>query len=650
MDLHLRPDAGRAPFSVVARATDDSLNTGPTASVAVSTACPCSLFGVTAPTRVDAGDGSDVELGVRFTPSVSGWVTGVRFYKSLATRGCTRVPCGPSPGLDWPSGTFTNETATGWQTLQFAGPVAVTAGTSYIASYFAPNGHYAADSNFYAGADHVAAPLTAPRSSDTSPNGVYNLGAGFPARSYQATNYGVDVLFDDRDTYGPAVLSQTPLPDSSSISTSTRPQAVFGEAVAPSSISFSLKDTAGAAVSGTTSYDAETRTATFTPESLARGVTYTATVSAKDTVGNAMEQPVSWSFRTALPSPEPGVCPCGLWDDATQPAVASVNDAGTIELGVRFSAESDGQVTGVRFFKGPKNTGTHTGSLWSVTGQLLATVTFGAESSTGWQSASFSQPVTVAAGQTYVVSYRTTTGYYSANTNMFDGVGVDNPPLHAPATAGVYKYGGGVPERDLEDANYWVDPVFTVPATVVPRSSRPCLATGSTSVPVDPARDGDLPGPGPDRIDAVRRSRAPNGAVAGTTAWTRPAGRDIHSASVLSQRASRTRPRSQGRERLGGAPMAEPYSFGFTTAGGRRVRAPSSTAPRCPPPSTQRDTAPSAWASSSARPWPGYVTGMRFYKGLDQHGHPHRLPVDVERHPPCAGDLHQRERARDGRP
>ena len=34
--------------------------------------------------------------------------------------------------------------------MNFASPVAVTANTVYVASYFAPNGNYAADNNFFA--------------------------------------------------------------------------------------------------------------------------------------------------------------------------------------------------------------------------------------------------------------------------------------------------------------------------------------------------------------------------------------------------------------------------------------------------------------------------------------------------------------------
>ena len=41
--------------------------------------------------------------------------------------------------------TFANETASGWQEAKFAKPIAIAANTTYVASYFAPNGHYSSD-------------------------------------------------------------------------------------------------------------------------------------------------------------------------------------------------------------------------------------------------------------------------------------------------------------------------------------------------------------------------------------------------------------------------------------------------------------------------------------------------------------------------
>ena len=69
-----------------------------------------------------------------------------------------------------------------------------------------------------------------------------------------------------------------------------------------------------------------------------------------------------------------------------------------------------GTITGVRFYKEIDNTGTHTGSLWSAGGTLLASGTFSGESASGWQELDFSTPVAITAGTTYVVSYHTDAG------------------------------------------------------------------------------------------------------------------------------------------------------------------------------------------------------------------------------------------------
>jgi hypothetical protein len=91
--------------------------------------------------------------------------------------------------------TFTNETASGWQQVSFSNPVAITAGTTYVASYHT-NGDYSADPNLFATAQ-TNGPLTAPASSSSGGNGVYAYGSSslFPTNSFNSTGYGVDVLF-----------------------------------------------------------------------------------------------------------------------------------------------------------------------------------------------------------------------------------------------------------------------------------------------------------------------------------------------------------------------------------------------------------------------------------------------------------------------
>jgi mono/diheme cytochrome c family protein len=155
-----------------------------------------------------------------------------------------------------------------------------------------------------------------------------------------------------------------------------------------------------------------------------------------------------------------------IWSDASVPVNPSEGDSRAVELGVKFRADVAGQVTGVRFYKGTGNTGSHVGKLYTLSGTLLASATFAGESATGWQEVSFAAPVGINANTTYVASYYAPNGHYAADQNSF-ATAVLNPPLRALANGtdggnGVFRYGvgGGFPNQTFRSTNYWVDVVF----------------------------------------------------------------------------------------------------------------------------------------------------------------------------------------------
>jgi hypothetical protein len=168
---------------------------------------------------------------------------------------------------------------------------------------------------------------------------------------------------------------------------------------------------------------------------------------------------------STMPTTPPSGCPCTIWNASAKPINVATGDWSAVELGVRFRADTNGTITGGRFHKSATNTGTHTASLWTDAGTLLATATFTNETASGWQQVSFTSPVAIVANTTYVMSYHTDTGQYNFTTGAFATTGVDNPPLHALATGvgtnGVYRYGTtGFPNQTFEASNYWVDVVF----------------------------------------------------------------------------------------------------------------------------------------------------------------------------------------------
>lgn len=163
--------------------------------------------------------------------------------------------------------------------------------------------------------------------------------------------------------------------------------------------------------------------------------------------------------------------PVGLFADSATPAVANWEDAAAVELGVTFTADVDGTVSALRFYKGEKNTGTHTGSLWTAAGVLLGTATFADETGTGWQTVSFAEPVEIKTGTTYVASYHTSVGFYSVTVDQF-AAGLTSGPLHVATNGGAFRYGATGFPNQAAPHNYWVDIVF-LEKTVEPQPTEP---------------------------------------------------------------------------------------------------------------------------------------------------------------------------------
>ncbi|MEY9858720.1 hypothetical protein ABH935_004335 [Catenulispora sp. GAS73] len=471
--------------TIQVRSEDDNADIGATQSVTLTIGpqiCPCVIFPSTAsPAHPDSGDGSSVEIGTKFKTSTAGKITGVRFYQSPANTGSHVASLWTSNGIllgSTPASTAT-VTQPGWQTLNFTTPVSIKANATYVVSYHAPVGHYAADAGYFTNAGAGAPPIQAQQSSSSGGNGVYAYAAStsFPNNSYNDTNYWVDPVFDNTGipTTPPTVTSTSPGSGATAVSPTTQVTASFSAAMDPTTATFTVKDGTGTAVPGSVSYTAATNTIVFTPDSpLGLSTGYTASIQADDAYGNAMTAPVTWSFTTAATMPAPA-CPCTLWPSSTVPTTGDSGDGNSVELGVKFSSSLAGNVTGLRFYKSAANTGTHTGTLWSATGQQLATGTFTGESASGWQTLSFSTPVSIAANTTYVVSYHAPVGHYAADAGYFTNQHTYYP-LTAPGTSnGLYSYGSTTtfPTNTYNATNYWVDPVFQTTAPAASPAATP---------------------------------------------------------------------------------------------------------------------------------------------------------------------------------
>jgi hypothetical protein len=466
----------------------------PVAPRAAPPTCPCTIFGTAIPATVDSGDASgSVVLGVAFSSDTDGLVTGIRFYKAAANTGTHIGTLWSASGTALASATFSGETASGWQQVTFSSPVPVTAGTTYVASYLAPSGHYSLGTSFATGGTDNPPLHALPDGAPHNGLYVYSSTNSFPTSSFNSSNYDVDVTY---------VVSTVPGAPSGVTATAGNASATVSW-IAPSS-------TGGSPITtytvtpyiGPTAQPATTVPASSSSVSIAgltNGTTYTFRVSASNSSGPG---PLSSPSNPVAPSAGPPSCPCTIFATTT-PGVVDSGDGSSVVLGVAFSSDVNGLVTGIRFYKSAANTGTHIGTLWSASGTALASATFSGETASGWQQVTFSSPVAITAGTTYIASYLAPSGHYADTTNAFTSAGIDRPPLHALAATsrpnGIYNYGttNTFPTSTFNSSNYWVDVMFATAAVSAPGAPGGVVGkAGNTSATVSwmaPSSNGGSP-------------------------------------------------------------------------------------------------------------------------------------------------------------
>ncbi|MDR9809742.1 DUF4082 domain-containing protein [Rhizobium hidalgonense] len=573
-------------YGVKVTATDiGGLAANETFTIAAGTApTTYSLFSASStPAQTNLNDGQQLELGVKFTSTVGGDITGIRFYRSANDNGQNVVDLWSSTGTKLASATFTNTTASGWQTANFTTPFTIAANTTYVASYHT-TGAYVATANFF-----TAAVTSGPLTATATGNGVYRYGGSatagiFPNSTFGATNYWADVVFrptntnnatptavadagdatekggvangsggvvasgnvltNDTDpdsgdtktvsavsfgatsgtlgsalngTYGSLVLSasgtysytinesngavqglrlstntlsevfsytmrdaagatstanltvtihgandapvlavQTATQNATlgSAFSYTLPTTTFSDVDSGETLTYSATAADGTALPSWLAFNASTRTFSGTPTTAGN---YGVKVTATDIGGLAANETFTIAAGTAPTT-------YSLFSASSTPAQTNLNDGQQLELGVKFTSTVGGDITGIRFYRSANDNGQNVVDLWSSTGTKLASATFTNTTASGWQTANFTTPFTIAANTTYVASYHTTGAYVA--TNAFFTAAVTNGPLTAPASGnGLYAYGGSAtaglfPTSTFNSANYYADVVF----------------------------------------------------------------------------------------------------------------------------------------------------------------------------------------------
>jgi large repetitive protein len=265
------------------------------------------------PTINNIGNGiTPLEVGMKFTSSADGYISGFRYYKGIGAQGLHTGNLWSITGINLASAVFTDETASGWQTATLTNPVAINANTIYVVSYYSPHGDFVKTVPYFT-ADFTNGTLTALGWTESQPNGVYRYSpfSVFPNNNafVGSSNFWADVFFTTTapDITPPEVVSVIPLNNAGSIPVSNNISAIFSELLDPLTINsntFLLTGTGSVPVEGTITYS--NGTATFTPVSfLAGSETYVATLKGgttgprvKDLAGNALAADFSWNFTT----------------------------------------------------------------------------------------------------------------------------------------------------------------------------------------------------------------------------------------------------------------------------------------------------------------------------------------------------------------
>lgn len=222
-----------------------------TTSAAVTTYSP--LEGADQSTAKVGLSRAALELGVRFTVTKASTVTALRFLKAPGDITSHKLTIWDGSGRQVATANTTAESASGWQQALLTKPLALTVGTEYTASYGARR--YMVTPRFFT-RDRTIGPVVLPAHA-----GVLGRVSSKPRRSYQDSNYWIDVIVASETT--PSTTSPTSGPTTTTSTTATTTSAPT-TSTSPATTT-TTTTTTPASPTPTTSTTTSTSTPTSTP-------------------------------------------------------------------------------------------------------------------------------------------------------------------------------------------------------------------------------------------------------------------------------------------------------------------------------------------------------------------------------------------------
>ncbi|HVQ44674.1 MAG TPA: DUF4082 domain-containing protein [Candidatus Saccharimonadia bacterium] len=448
----------------------------PAGTARAFSSCPTDPLSALTPYEANYNDSAAVDVGVKFNVHGAPFVRGVKFYKGTDNTG-THVAhlFDYSASTELASATYTSETSTGWQTVNFSSDVPVDDTHTFGVWVEMPDGHYAVDGAGGNGTNNFGATPGGHGQFGTADDVVvipqgnsgiyeYEPQAGVPSNTTDL-NYWVSPIVGDTtapsvevgnmsvtdDASGPSVDWDAPGADTNAATSDGTPVRTAVERIQGESSDWIVGSQSG----DLSSWSDGPNDPTALP-----GTAYTYKVINYDGCGNASSGATD-TVTTASQSLDHIF--------SGNPANTDTGQTDPLTVGLRWHADEPGYVWGVRVYRasGTQYTGSLQNfvSLWDTASTTTAMATRNiphGNNQSGWIDVRFDAPVAVDANHDYVVGYLSRNGLetYTNGTLSSD---VTNSHLTAVGDTegtpnGVYSTSGGYPgTRSGNDTWYGLD-------------------------------------------------------------------------------------------------------------------------------------------------------------------------------------------------
>jgi Domain of unknown function (DUF4082) len=418
------------------------------------------LFTSQVPSVPNNTDNVPYELGMKFRSNTGGQINAIRFWKASSETGTHIGRIWNATGTLLASVTFSNETASGWQTQALSTPLNIQSNTTYVVSVNV-NAYYVFTN------DELGSSITNGNLSSVADgnNGVFNGTSGsFPNNSYRNTNYYRDIDFvvvslptitktsGDNQTGAAGATLSNPLV--------VQVKNSAGNPESGVTVNFAVTSGGGSVSSASAVTNASGQASTI----LTLGSIVGSTQPVTNTVSATAAGVGSVTFSaTASPS--------GNTQNilTTQvPSTPNLTDNVPYELGLKFRSAKGGQISAIRFWKASSETGSHIGKIWSATGTLLASATFVNETASGWQEQVLETPISIQANTTYVVSVNANAYYAITYDQLASSIVNGDLSSVADGNNGVYNTNpNSFPTSSYRNSNYYRDITFVVGSNLI---------------------------------------------------------------------------------------------------------------------------------------------------------------------------------------